>query len=154
MAASDCFSNSPLFEGFTEKGKEFFLAGMIKRRFSDGEFVYNAGEPGVGLYILSEGELEVILPLNSGGESVLCDLKPGDHFGDITFLAGGEHISSVRSKGESEIMILTRNEFLKLQKEKPQTCLKLLHRTIHIFAQRLRKQQPLFERLVATIGEF
>ncbi|GAB4290044.1 MAG: hypothetical protein Kow0090_03000 [Myxococcota bacterium] len=93
------------------------------------------------------------MPLSDGKSYLLAELEPGDHFGDISFLVGGEHLSTVIAKEDSEIMLLTRTEFVRLQKEKPQTCLKLLHRTIHLFAQKLRDQKPLFELLVSSIGE-
>ena len=153
MSLTHCFDNSLLFEGFSKKGREFFIAGMAKKRYSAGEAVFSAGDPGVGLYLLTEGSLEIILPLSTGKEEILATLEPGDHFGDITFLVGGDHLSSVIAKEDSEIMILSRTDFMRLQKEKPQTCLKLLHRTIHIFSQRLRKQQPLFEMMVIAAGE-
>lgn len=66
-----------------------------------GEVVYNAGDPGDRLYVLSRGAVELISP--GGGRTVM---RAPTHFGDTSALVGDKRDHTARVLEESDLLAL------------------------------------------------
>src|SRR4051794_20574823 len=63
------------------QARERLAASARRRAFRPGEVVFNEGEPGDALYVVSAGTLAVVRPSRDAG-IVLSRLRPGDAFGE------------------------------------------------------------------------
>src|SRR3546814_1456623 len=77
------------------------LAAMAPvRRFADGQFVQQQGDPGTAFWAVIEGRVTVGRYAADGGFTVFGTLGPGDMFGELAFFTGvrsEEHTSELQS---------------------------------------------------------
>jgi hypothetical protein len=80
-----------------------------------GTIVLQEGEVAARLYLVTEGEVEVI---DSGGD-IVQHLGPGQSFGELGLLANQPYPASVRTTRRTELMELDRPALLQLFKRSP-----------------------------------
>lgn len=69
----------PGLEGLDEDALEALSARLITERYEAGDVIVSAGDPAERLYLVADGEVELLDA--SGTRLALC--RPGDHFGDL-----------------------------------------------------------------------
>ncbi|HSU65867.1 MAG TPA: cyclic nucleotide-binding domain-containing protein [Tepidisphaeraceae bacterium] len=84
------------------------------------------GEQGEDFYIVKHGKVVVSCPDESGKEVVLGQLGPGQFFGEISLLDGGPRTATVRASVDSEMLILTRPDFLEFLRRHPDAAIYML----------------------------
>jgi ABC-type lipoprotein export system ATPase subunit len=73
-------------------------------------------------FMIARGEVEIILQGNSNEDKLITRLIPGQYFGEVELLHGGQSIASVRAAGTVvELLALQRDDFYALLKESPLT---------------------------------
>lgn len=65
--------------------------------YPPGSIIIREGEPGGRLYLITYGEVEVLVRRESGMEVVAATLGRGQYFGEIELLSGGAPIATVRA---------------------------------------------------------
>jgi hypothetical protein len=80
-------------------------------RFTDKEIIVKQGDVADAFYIISRGEVEVVLTEANGDERLLSTLTEGQYFGEIGLMQGGTRVATVRAKGEVEVLRLDRDTF-------------------------------------------
>ena len=63
------------------------------------------------IYVVSEGELEVVRQLADGGEELLAVSKAGDYFGEIGPLFGMPRSATVRARTDAKVIGYTVQAF-------------------------------------------
>lgn len=61
----------------------------FEERFESGEYVFRFGDPGEDIYIVLEGTIRILRNIGDIGEEALAILRPGHHFGEMSFLDNG-----------------------------------------------------------------
>ncbi|NMC72241.1 MAG: cyclic nucleotide-binding domain-containing protein, partial [Myxococcales bacterium] len=74
-----------------------------------GRDVLRRGEPGRGLFVVREGEVQVLGPAGA----VLATLGPGQHFGEMSLLDDAPVSADVRAKTAAVLLGIPREEFLR-----------------------------------------
>jgi len=73
--------------------------------------VIEEGQEGQALYIVGEGELEVVTQTAEGEDLVLATLRKGECFGEISLMTGQPATATVRSKGtHAAVLVLPREK--------------------------------------------
>ena len=74
-------------------------------------------------FMIRQGEVEVVLQ-DRNNETVVSRLQPGEFFGEIELLRGGKAIANVRAyaKGPIEVLVLKRDDFLRVIEQSPITA--------------------------------
>ena len=86
-----------------------------------GTVIAREGEPGVGLFVIVEGEAEVTI----GGKKK-ATLGPGEFFGEIALLDGGPRTATVTAITDMKLLGLTEWVFRGLMQEHPSIAIKTL----------------------------
>ena len=81
-------------------------------RFTDGEVVFYAGDPGDRYYVIREGKARVPLP---GGRDVRT-LGPGEGFGELALLFGTPRTATISAVGGLVVAALERVDFVAMVK--------------------------------------
>ena len=79
---------------------------MTGRQYSDGEYIYRAGDPADGVYRVRTGQVTI---KRSGATTVL---GPGEYFGEAGFLTGDNRTADMIADSAVTVDFLRRNEFL------------------------------------------
>lgn len=104
----DIIERVPLFRGASE---DFIREIALQLRpvvFMPGDYVFRAGEPGMDMYFISRGRLEVIA---KDGKSILGSLSDGDFFGEIALLQRQPRSASVRAANFCDLYRLDKDTF-------------------------------------------
>lgn len=88
----------------------------------EGASVVREGEPGDSFYILLAGQAKVV---QKNGK-VVNRLLPGDSFGEISLLDGGERTASVVGETPLVLLELKRAAFHRMLREEPGIAVKML----------------------------
>lgn len=84
---------------------------MEERRYATGETVYNEGDPGDAMFIIKEGEIEVLRGV-SGGNTRLATLSQGAIFGEMAVLRDLPRSTTTRALSPVCLVVVPKNAFL------------------------------------------
>lgn len=80
-------------------------------RLTAGSVLFEQGSMGDLIYIVSEGELDIVRELTGGGEDLLRIAIPGDYFGEIGTLFGLPRSATVRARTDAVLVGYTGRAF-------------------------------------------
>ncbi len=80
-------------------------------RLSPGSVLFEQGSMGDLIYVVSEGELDIVRELADGGEELLRVATAGDYFGEIATLFGLPRSATVRARTAAEVIGYTGKAF-------------------------------------------
>ena len=97
------------------------LQSMLQAKtLRPGEILFREGERGEHFYILTKGELEILLGVETEEELLLNKLAPGEYLGEMSLVVpGGERTATARASKESVLLAMSRDEFTLLLEEYP-----------------------------------
>lgn len=102
---------------------------MIERSFSDGEYIYRAGEAADGVYRVRSGTVRLDLT-DLSGRPLHLSLRPGEIFGETGFLLGEARPGDAAAVGDATVDFISRTRFLSLMTASPELVAPLFG---HIF---------------------
>jgi uncharacterized membrane protein len=123
---ADLLKEVPLFHLLDEQERIELAAQLTVVRFAPDQVVFNYGEPGDALYVVSSGEVEVFFKNDTGERIVLEVARRGDFFGELSMLDQGARTASVVSTQHTEAMRLDRTSLEKFLQLRPQAAIDLL----------------------------
>ncbi|MFQ5525200.1 MAG: cyclic nucleotide-binding domain-containing protein [Thermoanaerobaculia bacterium] len=110
-----------------------------------GEYVFRRGEIGVEMYVIHEGQVEI---LNSGIDSKpLAVLEKGDFFGEMAILEGAPRTASARAKEDCKLVQIDETTFSRLLRKDPETSVRIMRK---LSARIRRLEELLLERGAAV----
>ncbi|MGH3674310.1 MAG: ATP-binding cassette domain-containing protein [Mycobacterium sp.] len=80
-------------------------------RLTPGSVLFEQGSMGDLIYVVSEGELDIVRELTGGGEELLRVAKAGDYFGEIGTLFGLPRSATVRARTDAVVIGYTGQAF-------------------------------------------
>jgi CRP-like cAMP-binding protein len=111
----------PLFEGLSKGHLRQIRDLTDEVRYMEGASIVKEGEPGDSFYVVVEGQAKV-----TRRGRTLARLVPGDFFGEISLLDGGERTATVTSETPMLLLELKQRKFLKMLDTQPDVALKLM----------------------------
>lgn len=109
----------PLFSALGPEALAALAERLVPERFTESEEIVRQGEPGDKLYIVSRGNVEVVV--TSGHiETRINMLTDGDYFGEMALLTGEPRSATVRATAVSELYSLSHAHFALLLEREPE----------------------------------
>ncbi|HEX9117173.1 MAG TPA: cyclic nucleotide-binding domain-containing protein, partial [Anaerolineae bacterium] len=91
-------------------------------RYARGETIICEGGPADRFYIITRGEIEVVLLQPDGTEAVVSRMTSGQYFGEVELLHGGLRIATIRAADDGvDVVSLDRDTFNSLMVESETT---------------------------------
>src|ERR1700730_13571295 len=116
--------------------------------------IYAKGSPGNSMMLVLRGTAKMSSVSAEGKEIVLNIMNPGDLFGEIALLDGGERSADAVAMTDCEILVLNRRDFMPILEHRADICMMLLR----ILCQRLRQtseqvEDVLFRHLESRVAK-
>lgn len=104
----------PMFRGLSKRQLKQLASLCEVADYMAGHSVVREGEPGDAFYVVLSGQVKV-----TSGKRTLARMVPGDHFGEIAVLDGGERTASVLTETPVTLLILRRKQLFKALRDDP-----------------------------------
>lgn len=129
-----------LLADLPEEGWSLLFAYTETLSYGPGEVVVRHGQPDRSLYIIAEGQLEIMLPgTERGAARRLALVAPGSVFGEQSFVDGEPRSASVIAATACKVHRLSRESFALLQRDEPELAARLLEDIARVLSLRLRQ---------------
>ncbi|MBX3161144.1 MAG: glucose-6-phosphate dehydrogenase [Deltaproteobacteria bacterium] len=115
VVTEDVLKQSPLFRDGDTLFLEQVIMALKPRQVSAGEMIITKGEVGREMYLLEQGEVEV---LDDGG-NVIKLLTDGDVFGEVGVLLSQPRNANVRAKIPTDLYVLDKADFSRILRDNP-----------------------------------
>ncbi|MBI1722533.1 MAG: Crp/Fnr family transcriptional regulator [Gemmatimonadetes bacterium] len=135
MSATAVLKRVPLFTDLSEAELARFAEVTREREYPKNSVILFEDDPGDALYIVSTGQVKVVLIGEDGREVILSVLDDGDFFGEMALIDDEPRSAHVIAMRDSHLLVLRREDFQTQLEQHPQIALKVLR----VLVQRLRR---------------
>src|ERR1044071_5902363 len=135
---ADVLRTIPLFAELTQKELKVLEEAVHKRIYQAGETIFVETEPGVGMYVIQSGHIDIVLNHRSETPMVLAELEPGDFFGEMALLGNMNRSATAFARDRSELIGFFHPDLLEIIKLYPQIGAKIALGLSRTLAERLR----------------
>lgn len=106
--------------------------------------IFSKGDPGSSLYAVISGTVKISVSSPDGRNAILNLIGPGEIFGEVAVLDGGERTADATASTNCEILVIDRREFLPFVKQQPVLAMKF----IELLCDRLRWTSDQVEQVI------
>jgi CRP/FNR family transcriptional regulator len=123
--------------------------GALGRTYEDGEIVVRQGEAGNCLYVVQDGQLEIVR--EDGGKETLLRVAGKDELiGEMAIFERIVRSATVRARGRARVLTLDKRNFLRRIDEDPSLAFRIVEtmsrRVRELSAQLVEARKALAER--------
>lgn len=122
--------------------------GALGRTYRDGEVVVRQGEEGDCLFVVQEGQLEVVRE-EDGREVHIRMVGPDELLGEMAVFERQRRSATVRARGPARVLTLDKKNFLRRVNEDPS----LAFRIVETMSRRVRELSAQVVELRRQLGE-
>jgi CRP-like cAMP-binding protein len=118
----------PLLSRLRDEDLALLAEVMEERRFPAGTEILREGEEGDEMFLLLEGDVDVLKTTPYGDPYVTASLKAGYHcsFGEMALIDKGRRSATIRAKTDCRTLCLGQEAFQRFCREHPPIGLELL----------------------------
>ena len=125
----------PIFQDLSYKELKAVERILHRRTYRAEEVIFKEYEPGVGMYIIESGKVNITL----GKENkLLVLLSNGDFFGEMALILEGQRTASAIATEPTKLLGFFQPDLFNLLETSPKTGNKILQRLAQMIAERLR----------------
>ncbi len=133
----------PIFSGLNPNELSEVEKIVHKRTYKKKEPIIKMGDPGLGMYIIVKGSVEISSEEGKDEKNVLAQLIEGSFFGDLALLDESPRSASATALEDCSIIGFFRPDFLDLLNRKPKLGIKVLFALAKTIGERLRRTDEL-----------
>ncbi len=112
-----------------------------------GDLLFKVNDVATELFVVLEGEIDILLPYGTRHYKRLAKFGPGAFFGEVVFLKHGLRTADAKAIHNTELLMLDDKGFQQLKKHNPQAAIKLITRLGRELSDRLRWSDTELRRL-------
>lgn len=135
----EVLSKVPAFANLAPRELKEVAVIVHKREYRAGEPVFYQGDPGLGMYIVQDGEVSITIMGKDGNERELTVLNDGDFFGEMALLDESPRSANAICKTDCMLIGFFRPDMFELVEKNTTLGIKMVLKLAEIVAQRLRQ---------------
>ncbi len=113
--------NSHLFRDLHESHLDLVLMVCEELNYQAGEVIFRQDDPGDALYIIAQGQVEIILESQDAADAVeLAVLEEPDTFGEAILIEQGMRSATARCRTDVSLVRLPRQRLIRLVDNYPE----------------------------------
>ena len=135
----DILLTIPMFSELSKRDLSTLFNVIHNRSYIKGEYIFSQGDPGIGLYIIRDGEVRIERKLSSGEIIPLAKFKSGDFFGELALVDDEKRSASAIAETDAKIAVIFKPDLDEFISHFPKKGVKILQGISHVTAVRLRQ---------------
>ncbi|AWB90981.1 Crp/Fnr family transcriptional regulator [Aeromicrobium chenweiae] len=140
----DVLRQAPLFSGLDDEAAEALESSMSSSSLRRGEILFNEGDDGNQLYVVTDGKMKLGRTSPDGRENLLAILGPGQMFGELSFFDPGPRSATATAVTDVELKSLGHEALSPVLTAHPDVA----HALLNQLAGRLRRTNEVVGDLV------
>lgn len=133
----------PIFNELTNREMKLISKLFYERHYNEGEAVFEIGQPGAAMFIIEQGEVQIVRYNKFGEEIVLAELGNGEFFGELAMLDNSPRSATAKTSRSSSMMAIFREDLDKFLKDNPEIGVKVLKKLASVIGLRLKSTNDL-----------
>ena len=129
MSTTDLLAEVSLFALLDDQERALLAERVEQVTFKEGQVVFNVGDPGDSMYVVTSGEVQLSVKTKTGEEMFLESPGRGEFFGEISLLDEGPRTATARAKTDVVAIEIDRGDLDELFRLKPAAAMDLLAAT-------------------------
>ena len=129
----------PIFSRLSKRELGILLNIIHNRNYVAGEYIFYQGDPGLGLYIIRDGEVTIQRKNTENQNISLAVFTKGDFFGELALIDGEKRSASAVSESDTRLAVIFKPDLDEFIENYPKSGIKILRGISEIIATRLRK---------------
>ena len=142
----DVVRRAPLFATLDDADAAEVMATMTPVRMERGDVLFNEGDQGDRLYVITEGKIKLGRSSTDGRENLLAILGPSEMLGELSLFDPGARTTTATAVAGTDLVGLGHAELTEFVSTRPEVAVKLLGS----IARRLRRTNEALGDLVFT----
>jgi CRP-like cAMP-binding protein len=110
-----------LFRSCTSRELEEISRITFETEVPEGKALCVEGDQGLEFFVIIDGRARV-----TRNGTAICELGPGQFFGEMALLDGGPRVAEVRALSPMRVLVLSRHEFEELLERVPRVSRRIL----------------------------
>jgi len=128
----------PLFKSLNRRDVTGLLGIIHNRNYIAGEYIFYQGDPGIGLYLIREGEGQIIRESEKGDKVPLAVFHKGDFFGELALVDSEKRSASAITNSDTKLSVIFKPDLDEFIDKYPKKGIKIVQGIAEITAVRLR----------------
>jgi len=128
----------PLFKSLGKRDITNLSRIIHNRNYLEGEYIFYKGDPGIGLYLIREGEVSISREKDQKDKITLATFSKGDFFGELAMIDGETRSASAIANTDTRLAVIFKPDIDEFIDKYPKKGIKILQGIAHIVAVRLR----------------
>jgi CRP-like cAMP-binding protein len=150
-STEELLSKVPAFASLTLRELREVAHIVHKREYRAGEPVFFQGDPGLGMYIIQEGNVSITIADHKGTEKELAVLSAGDFFGEIALLDESPRSANAVCVTDCLLIGFFRPDLFEIIEKNTALGIKIVLKLAEIVAQRLRATDQEISKLKSEL---
>ncbi len=140
----DVVRKAPLFAALDDEAAAALLATMARVDLPRGEALFDEGDAGDRLFVITAGKIKLGRTSSDGRENLLAVLGPGEMFGELSLFDPGPRTATATAVSDAELVGLGHTDLQAFLTGRPEVARHLLQ----ALARRLRRTNDSLADLV------
>lgn len=142
-----------LFGALSDDFLEHLASTLAVQRVTAGETLFREGDPAREMYVVLEGEIEVLKKSRRGRETRVAILGPNDAFGEMSIIDMQPRSATVRALGPSRLLRISTEEMDGLYRHDLKSYSLIVLNIARDLSRRLRVTDGLLADFTASVLE-
>ena len=149
----DILSSMPTFNKMSNSQIKSLIELTHNRFYEAGEYVFHQGDPGIGLYIIQDGEIRITQTTPDNKQYDIVKFERGEFFGELALLDNTRRSASAIASRDSTLTVLFRPDLDDFINRYPKIGIEILKGMSKIIATRLRNVNSEYLALYTRLTE-
>jgi len=132
MSTASQLAKIALLRGMSESDLIDLARAARWHKFDEGEIIFDRQSDCRGVYLVVEGEVDVVNYSNQGREIAYARVKTGDFFGELSAIDGLPRSANIVAQTTCRIAEVSRETFSELLKSQPEIAFRVLEKLVRI----------------------
>jgi len=142
----------PLFAELDELELDELARIAVRETTGPGDIIFREGDKGDKLYLIVEGQVNIMKLIPGKGSKTLVTLKEGDYFGEMALIDEAPRSAGAVAEGSATLLAITKPDLEALLEGSPAAAAKIYKFFVKTLNERLRATNDKIKQFVALAG--